>query len=101
MASRPRTQKGMNDLDLSATESQEGINSIPLKIYQQNEVHITTEEMYTKSGMSTPPEGVPPAAHVNHVNFNVGGNQERLSDDKSSMTGDGDIGNVTTIGRGI
>ncbi|KAI4592931.1 hypothetical protein KJ359_010183 [Pestalotiopsis sp. 9143b] len=106
MASRPRTQKG-GEMDLSATESQEQINSIPLKIYQQNEVHITTEEMQSKSGRSTPPDGVvniPAHAHTNQANFAITSitsiSRERVSDDKSS-TGEADMGTVTTVGRGI
>ncbi|KAK7419755.1 hypothetical protein QQX98_003127 [Neonectria punicea] len=43
--------------DLSPSESQEQINAgygIPLKIYQKNEVHITSEEVGSKDGRTSP-----------------------------------------------
>ncbi|KAI1847906.1 hypothetical protein JX265_001912 [Neoarthrinium moseri] len=91
---------GLGDLD--ASESQEQINDpfgIPLKIYQQNEVTVTSEEVDAKEGRSTPPGIIP-----NGVSFTSNGNghpptRARSQDDNTS--GEGDFGVTTTVGRGI
>ncbi|KAH8201352.1 hypothetical protein TruAng_004520 [Truncatella angustata] len=101
LTSRTGGEKRVNDLDISPSESQEQINGtygIPLKIYQHNEVHITTEQVDQDSGRSSPPEGVPIAAGVS---FAVNGNPTHHDNDDRSSNGEADMGNVTSIGRGL
>ncbi|KAK9413286.1 hypothetical protein SUNI508_02485 [Seiridium unicorne] len=93
-------EKRKDDLDISPSESQEQINGygIALKIYQQNEVHITSEEVDARSGHQTPPEGIPASAGAS---FAVNGNPTRHENDDMSSTQEVDMGTVTTVGRGL
>ncbi|KAF7546070.1 hypothetical protein G7Z17_g8685 [Cylindrodendrum hubeiense] len=57
---RTRSGTAHDPEDISPSESQEQINSghgIPLKIYQKNEVHITSEEVGIKDGHISPQYG--------------------------------------------
>ncbi|KAI1342733.1 hypothetical protein F5Y15DRAFT_370627 [Xylariaceae sp. FL0016] len=76
--------------DISPSESQEQITLQPLKIYQQQEIHITSEEVSNNSGRQSP-ENVFPS-----------------NDGRSGGTYDGkgphgepEMGVVTTVGGGV
>ncbi|KAF7543324.1 hypothetical protein G7Z17_g10828 [Cylindrodendrum hubeiense] len=89
-----RIRTGVNDLDISPSESQEQINAgynIPLKIYQKNEVHITSEEIGPKDGRISPQH-----LGTNGVAFGRDdGSTSSENGDKS--TNDAEMGVVTKV----
>jgi hypothetical protein len=86
----------MDDLDLSPTGSQDQINqplSVPLKIYKQNEVQVTTEETSTEGGHHAPALASPSRLGSHE-------NEDRTYDGQES-SGTPDIGIITTVSRGL
>ncbi|KAH6967801.1 hypothetical protein BKA56DRAFT_597205 [Ilyonectria sp. MPI-CAGE-AT-0026] len=89
-----RTRTGLNDIDISPSESQEQINggySIPLKIYQKNEVHITSEQIDVKDGRTSPNH-----TGTNGVTF-ARDDVSTSSENGDKSTGDPELGVVTKV----
>lgn len=89
-----RTRTGLNDIDISPSESQEQINggySIPLKIYQKNEVHITSEQIDVKDGRTSPNH-----TGTNGVTF-TRDDVSTSSENGDKSTGDPELGVVTKV----
>ncbi|KAH6888166.1 hypothetical protein B0T10DRAFT_489692 [Thelonectria olida] len=92
----------VHELDLSPSSSQEQINGqpgIPLKIYQHNEVHITTEEVGHKDGRVSPQHNGPNG--LNGITFSVSNSPPgSINGDNKSAT-EQEMGVVTKVYRGV
>ncbi|KAH7127850.1 hypothetical protein B0J13DRAFT_588575 [Dactylonectria estremocensis] len=91
---RPNRATGLHDVDISPSESQEQITGgygIPLKIYQKNEVHITSEQISPRDGRTSPQH---PAA--NGVVFGRD-DASTSSENGDKSTGEGELGVVTKV----
>ncbi|KAH8673518.1 hypothetical protein BX600DRAFT_206826 [Xylariales sp. PMI_506] len=89
-----RRKDDLDGLDVSPSESQEQINpsyGIPLKIYQHNEVRVTSEEVDTQNGLQISPEPSRQAAMAAQTGLPEGMNSEKKSSE------DAGLGVVTTI----
>ena len=98
--SRPK-KPDPHAIDISPSESQEQINTaydIPLKIWQQHEVHVTTEEVeskHSKESLERP--------HNKDLDDGVFNPHERRMGDEDGdrRLGDVEMGTSTKVSRGL
>lgn len=88
-------------MDISPSESQEQINTaydIPLKIWQQHEVHVTTEEVESKHSKESL-EG-PRNKDLDDGVFTL--HERRMGDEDGDLRlGDVEMGTSTKVSRGL
>jgi hypothetical protein len=98
--SRPK-KPDPHAIDISPSESQEQINTaydIPLKIWQQHEVHVTTQELeskHSKESLDGP--------HIKDIDDGAFTPRERPmgDDDRGKRLGDVEMGLSTKVSRGL
>ncbi|KAI0134293.1 hypothetical protein BJ170DRAFT_679196 [Xylariales sp. AK1849] len=93
-----RRQRAKDGTELSITESQEQINQtgVPLKIYQKNEVHITTEDVESLSDRQSLSE----VGH-NGVGFVEDPSHPDAMHSHKHSLGESDLGSFTKVSRGL